>query len=545
MRIDKLILRNFRSFGPKEATLIFPSDIGYYVIVGPNASGKSNIIEAIRWVTLQRNIYGAVISESDFFNKNTQETLSIEAHISPPIKQGTIYNQFAEAEVLKLVAQEYKVSEEKGSIRCDHQALKADGGQIMLPGALKMKKGVSLTGEEKEAKLSSKPLLVRDISHKYKIFFLDNSNYNYHLSMKRGSLASYLVNILSEDLMRDSNNIQTEEGEKTRLEILESLEDKISNLLLTDRIKLVLNSVKSFLDSQMRLPSDSVDLEIGYPRGSEIFKRLELNAIDSPELQMLPLERLGRGFGALTVVGLFNALNNIHDLSDAIFILEEPEAYLGPNLRRTFARSLKKFADKGNQVFISTHSPEFFDALEFKSVVRVIKENSGETKCKQISVLPAKYSLDKAVKFIEPNISHLVFSNYVVLVEGPDDAAAFKKALFIHDVDVDLLNLSVISCGGKGNIPFLHSVCNELNIKSYMVVDEDYEAELKIIDPAGESYSIMRPDLEGALNTTKIKSRNVENVLTVLEKCTDKQNLKDNFVQIYDAIESIKKGFSL
>ncbi len=78
-----------------------------------------------------------------------------------------------------------------------------------------------------------------------------------------------------------------------------------------------------------------------------------------------------------------------------------------------------------------------------------------------------------------------------------------------------------------------------------MIVDEDYEAELKNIDPTGESYSIMRPDLEGALNTTKIKSRNVENVLTVLDKCTDKQNLKDNFVQIYDAIESIKKRFSL
>ena len=46
MKIDRLILQGFKSFGDRTA-LDFSR--GVYGIVGPNGSGKSNLVEALRW----------------------------------------------------------------------------------------------------------------------------------------------------------------------------------------------------------------------------------------------------------------------------------------------------------------------------------------------------------------------------------------------------------------------------------------------------------------------------------------------------------------
>ena len=46
MRLEKIIVHGFKSFGEKTELKVFP---GITAIVGPNGCGKSNIADAVRW----------------------------------------------------------------------------------------------------------------------------------------------------------------------------------------------------------------------------------------------------------------------------------------------------------------------------------------------------------------------------------------------------------------------------------------------------------------------------------------------------------------
>jgi putative ATP-dependent endonuclease of the OLD family len=342
--------------------------------------------------------------------------------------------------------------------------------------------------------------------------------------------------------MRDANKITTEEGEKSRLEIVNDLLGKLSQALKTDRIDKFTKSMESFLREQIQLPEEALNIEIGLPRGDALLKKLDLNARDHKEVPMLPIEQLGRGFSALAMVGLFQAINQIDDEKQgAIFLLEEPECYLGPHLRIVFANTLRSLAKRGNQVFVSTHSPEFFDPMMFESAIVVEKKNGVSTQCHQIKS-KSPYAIDKTVKFIEPNLALLLFSKNVLLVEGPDDLSVFHNAFDIIGFQPEYKGLSILNTGGKGNIPFLYSVCKNLQMPVFVVADEDYESNLKKLDNTGSSYFVLRPDLEGALKTSKAKNNNTQHVVETINICSNENDLKSNFPQIHEAIMKVK-GF--
>ncbi len=58
-----------------------------------------------------------------------------------------------------------------------------------------------------------------------------------------------------------------------------------------------------------------------------------------------------------------------------LLAIEEPENYLHPNLLYELAEELRLYSIKGGQVFISTHSPDFVNALKIQELFWMKKEN--------------------------------------------------------------------------------------------------------------------------------------------------------------------------
>jgi predicted ATPase len=58
-----------------------------------------------------------------------------------------------------------------------------------------------------------------------------------------------------------------------------------------------------------------------------------------------------------------------------LLCIEEPENYLHPELLRQLAEEFREYSHKGGQVFISTHSPDFVNALELEELFWLTKKD--------------------------------------------------------------------------------------------------------------------------------------------------------------------------
>ncbi len=58
-----------------------------------------------------------------------------------------------------------------------------------------------------------------------------------------------------------------------------------------------------------------------------------------------------------------------------LFCVEEPENQLYPNLLWELAEEFRSYANRGGQVFVSTHSPDFLNATKLSEVFWLVKKN--------------------------------------------------------------------------------------------------------------------------------------------------------------------------
>ncbi len=76
--------------------------------------------------------------------------------------------------------------------------------------------------------------------------------------------------------------------------------------------------------------------------------------------------------GTLKMFAYLVLLNN--PVKHPLLCIEEPENYLHPELLRELAEEFREYANSGGQVFISTHSPDFVNALDLDELFWLTKE---------------------------------------------------------------------------------------------------------------------------------------------------------------------------
>jgi len=76
-----------------------------------------------------------------------------------------------------------------------------------------------------------------------------------------------------------------------------------------------------------------------------------------------------------------------------LLAIEEPENYLHPDLLLELAEELRLYSNKGSQVFISTHSPDFVNALKLNELFWIMKNRGYSTivKAKDDKIVSSLY----------------------------------------------------------------------------------------------------------------------------------------------------------
>lgn len=172
-------------------------------------------------------------------------------------------------------------------------------------------------------------------------------------------------------------------------------------------------------------------------------------------------------------LSLWAAQNQQTDISNeaSIVCVEEPEAYLHPHQQRELSAYLGKTLQ--GQVLLTSHSPYVVGEFSPNSLIRLYKNNCNQTfvasnGCSKViadsfedfgyrmSVIPAE----------------TFFSDFVILVEGPSEMILYKTLANQIGINLDRLNISVMSVEGVGFTTYLQ-ILNALNIKWAIRTDND------------------------------------------------------------------------
>ena len=125
----------------------------------------------------------------------------------------------------------------------------------------------------------------------------------------------------------------------------------------SDIFEMVLQKVRD------RVPGIS-DIEVK-PEGGSLLIRYADNAFQDPFLD----KNVSDG-----TIKMFAYLLLLHDPKPhKVLCVEEPENHLYPVLMTILAEDFQEYASKGGQVFVSTHSPQFLNAIPLKSLFLIEK----------------------------------------------------------------------------------------------------------------------------------------------------------------------------
>lgn len=243
-----------------------------------------------------------------------------------------------------------------------------------------------------------------------------------------------------------------------------SEEDKTSDTVLHERISASLKDVSETIANltYIRSATAGLNAELGQLSHHHASQEVAFDAVPGDPAEFVETVALvskvqgrsipltGDGRANQVHLSLWAARNRTTAPGDllevSILCIEEPEAHLHPHQQRKLSSYL--FEQFDGQVIVTTHSPQL--ACEFApgSIVRLYPTKEG-----------SRAAGDGCSKLIEDAIvsfgyrmgvipAEAIFSSAAILVEGPSEEILLRSAAKEMGVDLDRLNISILSVNG-------------------------------------------------------------------------------------------------
>jgi predicted ATP-dependent endonuclease of OLD family len=410
MKLSYISIANYRSI--TDAYKIDLSNLT--VLLGKNNEGKTNIIKAINLgMDILRNM--ELYHRRRFISKQLydwHEDFPISLQLSKKLKnkQTTIRMDFTMNEA------------ETNSF---HSLVNSNiNGQLSIYVKINEDNSLSVTIPKrgKNAKAISSKIL--SISK----FICQKFDVQYIPAVRSESDA---YNAISDLVDAELSSIE-DQTYKDSIEYIEKMQK--------ERLDLLASKVKKPLETFLpQIKSISLYMADRYRRSSFLTRKSVNIEIDDGVLTSL--SNKGDGVKSLATIAM---LSQVSTNKDRLVIVDEPENHLHPEAIRYIDSVLCDLA-KQNQVLISTHSPIFVNRNSITS--NIIVETGKAQKADRIDTIRSTLGVICS--------DNLMYSDYVVVVEGPTDRNLLNK-LFLEDEQlcncVTNKTITIRSIGGTNNL---------------------------------------------------------------------------------------------
>ncbi|MBI5142154.1 MAG: AAA family ATPase [Nitrospirae bacterium] len=365
MKIESIRLKNFKAF--RSAELV---DIpAFCVFVGANGSGKSTIFSIFGFLrdALTSNVNAALMKLGG--SRGFQEVRSRNSE--GPIE---IEMKFRERPDSPLITYFIQIGEERGKAVVERELLKyrrGSGGQPWHFLDFSRGKGIAVTNEldavtdvnelhREEQTLKSRDILaVKGLAQFERfpaVMALGNLIENWHVSDFHISKARPEQEAgYAEHLSREGENLSL---------VIQYLHNHHG-----DVFKKILTLLK------MRVPGVS-SVESKTTEEGRVLLKFQDGSFEDPFLARYVSDGTIKMLAYLTL--LYDP--NPHPL----LCVEEPENQLYPKLLWELAEEFRLYSNRGGQVFVSTHSPDFLNAARVEEVFWLVKKD-GYTQIRRAS----------------------------------------------------------------------------------------------------------------------------------------------------------------
>lgn len=476
MKIRKFIIKRFRSI--KDQTI---TDINNaLVLIGKNNSGKSAILTAIRLffghyipkekdffkncddfeIEMQFEITDEYLSNFFLNNKLGFSKIPSSANEFDAIKEGTIfsdsnYHNFRSER--NVAAQNYR-NDVSTRERFEPIWINSVKNRYCIIDNLLT---IKLTCSKRELRPTYiiEDNVNKDIVELFpNVAFIDDTRYfEEEESGKAKTITANLFSqVLKSQTINDENYVSCDKCNRTDCDV-----NCINDIRQKNPADLSIEELQKLINYKTHNNADTItssiterfqknyhnDFRVNIKATSNIDKSFVITTkIYDPNLDSeIELSNVGAGVRSIYILSLlqsFQAMNSNY----TIFIVEEPELYLHPELQKTMANILAKIA-KDCQIVFTTHSPVMLRAF-CNSDIRKVRLNEED----YYSVIEMT-TIDAVLNEIGYSSQDILNTDFIVFVEGPDDVKIIKLLLAKY-YNVDLEKVMIIDTDSCCNIGF-------------------------------------------------------------------------------------------
>lgn len=358
MRIESIRLRNFKAFRDVHLRDIPP----FLVVVGANGSGKSTLFDVfgflhdclksnVRQALDKRGRFGEVLSRGC---DPAEDSILIELQYRMEITG-----------VERLVTYSLEIADRGGSPIVSKELLRYKRGRYGSPFhflSFSNGEGYAITNEEdfnksdeeldrETQRVSPETLAIKGLGQ-FERFKAANA---FRQLIENWHVSDFHINAARgrKDAAGDSQHL-SESGENLPL-VARYLHEQYPEVF-ADILKTMARRIPGVAGVEPKL------LEDGY-----LTLRFSDGSFKTPFLDRYVSDGTIKMFAYLVL---------LHDpRPHPLLCVEEPENQLYPRLMTELAEEFRSYAQRGGQVFVSTHSPDFLNALELEEVCWLVKRD--------------------------------------------------------------------------------------------------------------------------------------------------------------------------